>query len=335
MKGQNIYIYLLGSFIVTFVLGFLILPILKKRNVGQHIRDDGPESHLKKEGTPSMGGLIFLIGITLTTIVAMVQNPLSKGTFRGLLFVMLGFGAIGFLDDYIKTKKKRSLGLKAWQKMFLLLVVSGAFVGYMLIGTVRVSGVTISGLSLGTSTYVPIYRQFFDIGYYFFAPFAILVLISTTNVLNITDGLDGLATGITVIIMTFLTATSIAFRDTDIAIFSATVTGACLAFLVYNLNPARVFMGDTGSLALGGVIGAVSLVLKVPILLILVAGVCVIEALSDIIQVVYFKATKGKRVFKMAPLHHHLELSGWSENKIVWTFWGLSIVFAIVAFIIL
>ena len=166
-------------------------------------------------------------------------------------------------------------------------------------------------------------------------PFAILVLISTTNVVNITDGLDGLATGITVIIMTFFTVISIALGNTSAMIFSAIVTGACLAFLVYNINPAKVFMGDTGSLALGGAIGAVSLILQVPLLLFIVAGICVIEALSDIIQVVYFKLSHGKRVFKMAPLHHHLELSGWSEKKIVWTFWLWSIVFAIIAFIIM
>jgi phospho-N-acetylmuramoyl-pentapeptide-transferase len=315
--------YLVGAFFITCVFGILILHFIKKFHVNQHIRDDGPESHLKKEGTPSMGGLIFLAGIVFSTMVAIIKSPSNKWTFIGLLVVTVLYGLVGFLDDYIKMKKNRSLGLKAWQKMFLLLVVSGLFVAYML-----------KWLNIGTETYIPFYRQFFDIGYYFFIPFAILVLISTTNVMNITDGLDGIATGLTIIIMTFLTVISIAFGNTATTLFSAIVTGSCLAFLIYNLNPAKVFMGDTGSLALGGAIGAVSLILQIPILLILVAGICVIEALSDIAQVVYFKFTKGKRLLKMAPLHHHLELSGWSEKKIVWTFWIWSIVFAVLAFIL-
>ena len=315
--------YFVGAFFITCVFGILILYFIKKHHVSQHIRDDGPESHLKKEGTPSMGGLIFLSGIIFSTMVAVIKSPSNKWPLIGLVVVTVLYGLVGLLDDYIKMKKNRSLGLRAWQKMFLLLVVSGLFVLYM-----------IKWLNIGTETYIPFYRQFLDIGYYFFIPFAILVLISTTNVMNITDGLDGLATGITIIIMTFLTVISIAFGNTATMYFSAIVTGSCLAFLVYNLNPAKVFMGDTGSLALGGAIGAVSLILQIPILLILVAGICVIEALSDIVQVVYFKFTKGKRLLKMAPLHHHLELSGWSEKKIVWTFWIWSIVFAVLAFIL-
>lgn len=313
--------YLVISFVITLICGGLILHFLKNSQVKQHIRDDGPESHLKKAGTPSMGGLIFLAGITITTIMAITSANSSKNTLIGLLVVMLAFGFVGFIDDYIKTVKKRSLGLKAWQKMLMLLIVSGGFTYFLL-----------EGLNIGTETYIPFVKQFFDLGYYIFIPLAILVLVSTTNVVNITDGLDGLATGVTAIIMTFFTVLGIVLADTAVTTFSAIVTGSCLGFLVFNLNPAKVFMGDTGSLALGGAIGAVSLVLQMPILLILVAGVCVIEALSDIIQVVYYKASGGKRVFKMAPLHHHLELSGWSEKKVVWFFWILSIVFAVVAF---
>jgi len=315
--------YLIGSFFVTAVFGFVILPLLQKFNVGQHVREDGPESHLKKEGTPSMGGLIFLCGIAFMCLLASTRMNTGKDTLIGLVLVTLGFGFVGFIDDYIKIKKGRSLGLKAWQKMIMLLVVSGLFTAFLLMR-----------LNLGTETYIPFIKRFFDLGYYFFIPFSILVLISTTNVVNITDGLDGLATGVTVIIMTFFTVLAVALGNNTVTIFSAIVTGACLGFLVYNLNPAKIFMGDTGSLALGGAIGAVSLVLQMPILLILVAGVCVLEALSDIIQVAYFKATHGKRIFKMAPLHHHLELSGWSEKKVVWTFWIISIVFAVIAFIL-
>ena len=315
--------YLVASFIITCIFAFFILPLLKKFNVSQHVRDDGPESHLKKEGTPSMGGIIFLAGIIFVTAFAMRISPTNSETLVSLLMVTLAFGFIGFIDDYIKTKKGRSLGLLAWQKMILLLIVSGVFVAYMLFR-----------LNIGTYTYIPIFDKFFDLSYYIFIPFAILVLVSTTNVVNITDGLDGLATGIVVIMMTFFTILAIALGNVAVTIFSAIVTGACLGFLIFNVNPARVFMGDTGSLALGGAVGAVSLLLQMPLLLILVAGVCVAEALSDIIQVVYYKKTGGKRIFKMAPLHHHLELSGWSEKKVVWTFWLLSIVFCAIAFII-
>ncbi|MBP3283973.1 MAG: phospho-N-acetylmuramoyl-pentapeptide-transferase [Clostridia bacterium] len=314
---------LLASFVVSVFFGKLILHFLKKIHVEQHIRDDGPETHLKKEGTPSMGGLIFLASITFMTFLAAVRYTTARESLIVLLVTTLLYGGIGFIDDYIKVVKKRSTGLYAWQKVLLLLVVSGLFVYYI----VEVMG-------LGTETYIPIVKKFFDLGYYVFIPFAILVMMSTTNVVNITDGLDGLATGIVVIIMAFFTMLGIAMDSIEIIIFSSIVTGSCLGFLVYNVNPAKVFMGDTGSLALGGAIGAVSLMVQMPILLIVVAGVCVAEALSDIIQVIYFKASGGKRIFKMAPLHHHFELCGWSEKKIVWTFWGLTIVLCAIGFLL-
>ena len=315
---------LIVSFLASLIAGHLVMPILKRLGVSQHIRDDGPESHLKKEGTPSMGGIIFLASMCFVGLMAMIKYPTSRQTLLILIGSTLIFGFIGFIDDYLKIKNKRSLGLYAWQKILLLLIASGA-VTYCILEV----------LNLGTSTYIPFIRQFYDLNYYFFVPFAILVLLSTTNVVNITDGLDGLATGIIVVIMTFFTVLAISLGNNPVMIFSAIMTGACLGFLVYNMNPAKVFMGDTGSLALGGAIGAVSLVLQMPILLIFVAGVCVIEALSDIIQVVYFKLSHGKRVFKMAPLHHHLELSGWSEKKIVWHFWIYTIIFCVITFILL
>lgn len=315
---------LIVSFLASLIAGLLVMPILKRLGVSQHIRDDGPESHLKKEGTPSMGGIIFLASMCFVGLMAMIKYPTSRQTLLILIGSTLIFGFIGFIDDYLKIKNKRSLGLYAWQKILLLLIASGA-VTYCILEV----------LNLGTSTYIPFIRQFYDLNYYFFVPFAILVLLSTTNVVNITDGLDGLATGIIVVIMTFFTVLAISLGNNPVMIFSAIMTGACLGFLVYNMNPAKVFMGDTGSLALGGAIGAVSLVLQMPILLIFVAGVCVIEALSDIIQVVYFKLSHGKRVFKMAPLHHHLELSGWSEKKIVWHFWIYTIIFCVITFILL
>lgn len=316
-------ILLLASFGVSVVLGLIILQILKNVHVGQHIRDDGPESHLKKEGTPSMGGLIFLASITFMMILAIIRYTTIREPLIVLLVTTLLYGGIGFIDDYIKIVKKRSTGLYAWQKVLLLLAVSGLFVYYI-----------IEIMGIGTETYIPIVRTFMDLGYYIFIPFAILVLMSTTNVVNITDGLDGLATGIVIIIMAFFTMLGIAIDSKEVIVFSSIVTGSCLGFLVYNVNPAKVFMGDTGSLALGGAIGALSLITQRPILLIVVAGVCVLEALSDIIQVVYFKLSKGKRIFKMAPLHHHLELCGWSEKTIVWTFWGVTILLCAIGFLL-
>lgn len=315
---------LIGSFFVTLIAGLLIMPILKKMGINQHIREDGPESHLKKEGTPSMGGLIFLTGASFMVLLATIKYPASRQTLIILLGATLVFAFIGLIDDYLKVKNKRPLGLKAWQKILLLLIASGAFTYCIL-----------EVLNLGTTTYIPFIKQFMDLGYYIFIPFSILVLVSSTNVVNITDGLDGLATGIIVIIMTFFTVLGIAVGNNAVMLFSAIMTGACLGFLVYNINPAKVFMGDTGALALGGAIGAISLVLQMPILLIFVAGICVIEAITDIIQVIYFKTSHGKRVFKMAPLHHHLELSGWSESKIVWTFWMWTIVFCVITFILI
>ena len=315
---------LIVSFITSVIAGLFIMPLLKKLGVKQHVRDDGPETHFKKEGTPSMGGIIFLISIFIMGLLVIIKYPTSRQTLLILVGSTLIFALIGFIDDYLKIKNNRSLGLKAWQKILLLLIASG-LVTYCITEV----------LNLGTETYIPFIRKFFDLGYYLFIPFSILVLISTTNVINITDGLDGLATGIVVIISTFFTILSISLGNNAVMMFSAIMTGACLGFLVYNINPAKVFMGDTGALALGGAIGTISLILQVPILLIFVAGICVIEALSDIIQVVYFKLTNGKRIFKMAPLHHHLELSGWSEKKIVWHFWICTIVFCTITFILL
>ena len=309
---------LISSFLVTLVGGSLILPLLKKLNLGQNVREDGPESHLTKAGTPSMGGIIFLIPFVIFVLVLGYRYEGLRMIMYPLLTITLAYAGIGFLDDYIKVKKKRSTGLLAWQKMLLLLVVSGGYVYYLL----EVFGV-------GTHIYLPFFKTYIDLGIWYI-PFAILVLISTTNVVNITDGLDGLAGGIMVIMLTFFAVYGIINQINGITYISAILIGACLGFLVYNINPARVFMGDTGSLALGGFLGAIALMLQLPLILLVVAGVCVIEALSDIIQVVYFKITNGKRIFKMAPLHHHLELSGWSEKRVTRVFYAITIILCVI-----
>ncbi|MBQ7669059.1 MAG: phospho-N-acetylmuramoyl-pentapeptide-transferase [Clostridia bacterium] len=316
-------ILLLASFATTVVWGILALPMLKKLKVGQNIRDDGPESHLKKAGTPSMGGIIFLIPFTIIILLLAHRYDGMAGTVLPMLAAIVLFALVGFADDYIKVVKKRSTGLLAWQKMLLLLIISGGFAYYVQYI-----------LKIGTETYIPILRQYVDLGM-FFIPFVMLVLISTTNVVNITDGLDGLAAGVMTIIMVFFAVYGIIYQNTTILYFSAILAGCCLGFLVYNINPAKVFMGDTGSLALGGALGVVSIIIQMPIVLIVVAGVCVAEALSDIIQVVYFKYSHGKRIFKMAPLHHHFELCGWSETRIVWTFCIITIVLCVIGLFII
>ena len=312
-------IYLIVSFVITVIAGSILLPLLKKLKVGQTVRDDGPQTHLSKSGTPNMGGLIFLVGIAITLLIGSIKYT----SCLYLLIFMFLFEAIGFIDDYIKVVLKRPMGFRAWQKMLGLLLISGAFVFYITFV-----------LKNGTETYIPILKQFIDLGNWLYIPFALLVLLATTNSVNLTDGLDGLATGIMIIIMAFFTVVGISIDNIDVILFCAAITGSCLGFLVFNVNPAQVFMGDTGALALGGALGMVSLITQMPIILIVVAGICVMESVSDILQVFWFKKFK-KRIFKMAPLHHHFELCGWSERKVVWVFWIITIVLAVISLLII
>lgn len=312
----QIYCLIIG-FILSLIIGYIFIPMLTRLKVGQVVRDDGPKTHLGKNGTPTMGGVIILLAILLVSGLYSLKYP----DILPILMVTLGFGIIGFIDDYIKIVLKRSMGLRAWQKMLGLLIISTVFVIYL-----------IEVKRIGTEIYIPFFNLFLDIPKLVYIPFAIIVMLASTNSLNLTDGLDGLATGVTVIIMAFFTIVSMAMEDMASIIFCSTLTGACLGFLTYNINPAKVFMGDTGSLALGGAFSAVALYLQMPLILLIVAGVCVLEALSVIIQVAVFKKT-GKRVFKMAPLHHHFELCGWSEMTVVWFFWGLTILLSIIGLI--
>ena len=292
------------SFIIAIILGFIIIPILKKLKVGQIERDDGPKSHLKKQGTPTMGGIIMIITmiivITGTYIYFTVQgqNDIANKILP-LLLVSIGFGLIGFIDDFKKLVLKNTEGLKPSYKMLGLLIISVAYVIYL-----------VYGLNIGTDTYIPIIKQYVSMPTYIYIPFAIIVMLATTNAINLTDGIDGLSSSVSAIIITCLTVIGILFAATEIGIFGSIIIGAILGFLMFNLHPAKVFMGDTGSLLLGGVISAMALYIKMPLLLIVIALVPVLETLSVIIQVAYFKKT-GNRVFKMAPLHHHFELSGW------------------------
>ena len=314
---------LLVAFGVALLLGIIILPILRKLKVSQQERAEGPKSHLNKKGTPTMGGIISIIAITLLSLGVMLiyyknkQVDVIKGIIP-LLFATLGFGIVGFIDDFKKMILKNTEGLKPSYKMLGLLVIAVCFVLYLL-----------NVLNIGTDIYIPIVKTFVNIPVWIYIPFAIIVMLATTNAVNLTDGIDGLATSVTTIIIACLTVIGVIFNIREVIIFGTIVCGCNLAFLIFNLHPAKVFMGDTGSLMLGGVIAGMALVLKMPLLLILIALIPVIETLSVMIQVTYYKKT-GKRIFKLTPIHNHFELSGWSENKIVTVFSLLTLVLCVV-----
>ena len=314
---------LLISFAISIILGMITIPILKKLKVGQIERDDGPASHLKKQGTPTMGGIIIIFSMTAATVATVIYLYATKQAelaeqLLPMLLLTLGFGVIGFIDDYKKLVLKNTDGLKPSYKMLGLLIISVAYVLYL-----------IEGLKLGTQTYIPILKMNVLLPMYVYVPAAICVILATTNAINLTDGVDGLSSSISVIIITCLTVIAMLRGISEISIFGSIVIGAVLGFLIFNLHPAKVIMGDTGSLLIGGVIASVALYLKMPLILLIIALIPVIETLSVIMQVAYFKKT-GKRIFKMAPLHHHFELSGWKENKVVIVFSIITLILCIV-----
>ena len=314
---------LIVSFVITVILSIFIIPILRKLKVGQSEREDGPQSHLKKQGTPTMGGIIIIFGMLIATIATAVylqatgDEKLAQNLIPILLLTM-GFGLIGFIDDFKKLVLKNTEGLKPSYKMLGLLVISVAFVIYLIQGT-----------DLGTETYIPILKQYITLPMYIYVPAAICVILATTNAVNLTDGIDGLSSSISTIIITCLTVIGMLHGVTEVYIFGSIVIGAVLGFLIFNLHPAKVFMGDTGSLLLGGVISAIALYLKMPLILLVIALIPVLETVSVIMQIMYFKKT-GKRIFKMAPLHHHFELSGWKENKVVIVFSIITLLLCII-----
>lgn len=311
---------LFTSFAISAIVGLLMIPTLRKLKFGQSIREEGPESHQKKAGTPTMGGVIFLLSIILTTLgFSYYLNNVPTTQTVVLLLVLAGFGLIGFLDDYIKVVLKRNLGLTSLQKLIGQIII--AVIAYYL-------------LKLGpfqTIVKLPFTDIAFDLGIFYVA-FLIFWLVGFSNAVNLTDGLDGLVAGTSSIAFAAFGVLSLVYEQFDLAIFAFAVTGALLGFLLFNLNPAKVFMGDTGSLALGGVLAMLSVLIKQELLLILIGIIFVIETLSVILQVISFKTT-GKRIFKMSPIHHHFEMSGWSEWRIVVTFWLTALVAALAAVI--
>lgn len=315
MLAQVIFFTIIMAFLIAVLLSPVFIPFLRRLKFGQSIREEGPKSHQKKSGTPTMGGIIILLSIVITTII--MTGKFSEPTVITslLLLVTLGFGLLGFLDDFIKVVLKRNLGLTSRQKLLGQIIISVIF--YLVY---RQKG-------FSTEIDIPFTDQSFDLGW-FFVFFIVFWLVGFSNAVNLTDGLDGLVSGTAAIAFGAFAVLAWNQSQMEIAIFSVAIVGAVLGFLVFNAHPAKVFMGDTGSLALGGAIATIAILTKLELLLIIIGGVFVIETLSVILQVFSFKTT-GKRIFRMSPLHHHYELVGWSEWRVVVTFWSVGLLFAI------
>ena len=310
------------SLAVTIIVGRFLIPALRRLKAGQSIREDGPVWHNKKQGTPTMGGLMFIAGITVACLTVGI-GQMIEGRFGHISVLMfaLVFAAIGMFDDYVKLRKKQNLGLRAWHKFTLQLLVA---VGFVIVMNIRGN--------LTTSLYIPFLNEAFIIPAPILYIFAAFVIVGTVNSVNITDGADGLVTGVTIPVAVSILALAFYWGHYTVGIFSAALLGGLIAFLIFNFYPAKVFMGDTGSLFLGGAVCALAFAMDIPLVLIILGFVYFVEAMSDIIQVTYFKLTKGKRVFKMAPIHHHFEMVGWSEYKLFAIFSTVSAVFAVIAY---
>lgn len=307
------------SLIITLLLGPLVLPVLRKLKLGQNIRTDGPARHLPKAGTPTMGGVLFLTGMTTSVLLY------ARGATESLavLVVTLGYGLIGLLDDYIKVVLRRSLGLRAREKLFgQMLLAAGLAVWVSTTG--RGTSLTLPFAGLLTAGGMNV-----ELGWWLFLLFTVLFVVGMANAVNLTDGLDGLAAGISLLVALGMITIALLVDKTGVALSLAALAGGCLGFLYYNRHPARVFMGDTGSLALGGGLAAAAVITGSELFLLIIGGVFVLETLSVIIQVISFQ-TRGKRIFRMSPLHHHFELGGWGENRVVLTFMTLTVVFVLV-----
>ena len=319
------------SFAVTTAVGPLVIRLLKKENAGQSIREEGPESHKSKAGTPTMGAFMFLIGIVVSCIA--VSIPLNHGLSADmsiLLISLLLYAAIGFCDDFLKVVKHRNLGLTAKQKLAFQIVTGAVIALYQ----AKIS-------EHGTSIYIPGVKEYLDLGI-LYIPFVIFVLVAMVNAVNLNDGLDGLAGGCSGIAALFLALTAMEFGTPDTVIYTAAVAGGCAGFLVFNHHPAKIFMGDTGSLALGGALSVAAIMMHIELILVIAGLVFVLEVLSVIIQVVSFQ-TRGKRVFRMTPIHHHFELGGWSGKKeggwkeiqVDALFWGTTVVCCVIAWFLM
>ena len=315
----KIFLPVLISFAISAILGPVIIPVLRRLKMGQTEREEGVKEHLKKAGTPTMGGVIILLSIVITSVFYIRSKP----QIIPILFVTLGFGLIGFLDDYLKVVMKRSDGLFPKQKMALQILVTAVFAFYL----VKVAGIPLTMLIPFTG------GKYLDLGW-FAIPLLFIAVIGTVNGVNFTDGLDGLASSVTVLVATFFTVVAIGTKS-GIEPATCAVVGALLGFLLFNVYPASVFMGDTGSLALGGFVASTAYMLQMPLFILIVGLIYLVEVLSVMIQVTYFKKTGGKRFFKMAPIHHHFELCGWSETRIVAVFSIITTILCLIALMVM
>ena len=318
----KLYCTIVAAFALSLILGRILIPVLRRLKVGQEIREDGPTWHNSKAGTPTLGGLCF-IGASLLCLVFGISDILA-GDFSCIYILILSlcFGLVGFLDDFFKVKFKRNLGLTSMQKACLQMAVSAIFL-YILYK---------EGI-MSASLYIPFLNVSWELHPLVYIFFAMFVFVGCVNAVNLTDGLDGLATSVTLPVMVFFTAAAVMMGKTHLALFPAALVGGLAAFLIYNFKPAKCFMGDTGSLFLGGAVCGLAFALDMPLVLILVGIIYIIETVSVILQVGYFKLTHGKRLFKMAPIHHHFEKCGWSEEKIVLIFAGITVAFCALAWI--
>ena len=302
------------ALLVSVLVGPVLIPFLHKLKFGQEIREEGPSWHKKKSGTPTMGGFIFIAGVLAATLF------MARDTSTLIVLICaVGFGLIGFIDDFIKVILKRNLGLTALQKLALQIALAVAFV------------ITLNALGLlHTDIILPFVKEPVNLGWFYVA-FAVFIMVGFVNAVNLTDGLDGLATSVTAVVSLFFAAVSLLAGNNSLAVFLVALTGGCLGFLIFNHYPANVFMGDTGSLFLGGAVSAAAIVLKMPLILVIVGIIYVVEALSVMLQVASFKLT-GKRIFKMSPIHHHFEMCGWREVKIVSVFCAVTVVFCVIGY---
>ena len=306
------------ALVSTLVFGKIGIPLLQRLKAQQSIREDGPQAHLAKACTPTMGGLFMLLALVMTICIV----PPYSVTLWMLLFLTLGHGALGFSDDFIKAVKRRNLGLTAKQKLLGQAVLAIVF-----------CYISIAYAALPTTIWIPLVDNTVDLGYAYYV-LAFIIILGTTNAVNLTDGLDGLATGISAIAGAAFAVVGLLVGSLSVTFFGIIVSAVCLGFLYFNANPAKVFMGDTGSLALGGAFAGMAIATKTELLLIVIGFVFVVEALSVILQVASFK-TRGVRIFRMSPIHHHFELGGWSERKVVYVFWAVSLVMALLGIALL
>ena len=319
----RILITVLCAFALTLLLGRITIPVLRALKAGQSIREIGPKWHSTKAGTPTMGGIMFILPAIVCVLIA-GWNGMRQGDYAQLMVLglALAYGLIGFADDFVKVKLKRNLGLTALQKLVLQIAVALVFLGLLY-----------KNGSLSCELYIPFFNVSWEIPVVVYMIFASIVVVGCVNAVNLTDGVDGLASGVTVPVMVFFAVTAFVWGSETLALLPAALVGGLVGFLCYNFHPAKVFMGDTGSLFLGGAVCGMAFALDMPLILILVGIIYIIEALSVMLQVFYFKVTHGKRIFRMTPIHHHFEMGGWSEVKIFWVFAGLTALMCVLAWL--